>query len=151
MGAIASGGVRFLNQDVLRHLGISPGIVEGVARREAREIERRERQYRGDRPYPDLHGRTIILVDDGLATGSTMRAAVSALRERGPQRIVVAVPVAAAVTCAEFRFLADDVICARMPEEFHAVSAWYDDFSQTDDEEVTGLLEDAERERVEDR
>ncbi len=148
MGAIASGGVRFLNQDVLRHVGISPGVVEGVARREIEEIARRERQYRGDRPYPDLRGRIVILVDDGLATGSTMRAAVSALRQRSPQKIVVAVPVAAAETCAEFRFIADEIVCARTPEVFHAVSSWYDDFRQTDDEEVRELLDVAERERA---
>ena len=148
MGAIASGGVRFLNQDVMRHVGISPGIIEGVARREIEEIARRERQYRGNRPYPDLGGRVVILVDDGLATGSTMRAAVSALRQRSPKKIVVAVPVAATATCAEFESIADEIVCARTPEAFHAVSSWYDDFRQTDDEEVSELLDAAERERA---
>lgn len=148
MGAIASGGVRFLNQDVLRHVGISPGIIDGVARRETEEIARRERQYRGNRPYPNLSGRVVILVDDGLATGSTMRAAVSAVRQRSPKKVVVAAPVAAAATCEEFESIADEIVCARTPEVFHAVSSWYDDFRQTADEEVRELLDAAERERA---
>ncbi|MGA3024165.1 MAG: phosphoribosyltransferase family protein [Bryobacteraceae bacterium] len=140
MGAIASGGVRVLNDDVVRHLAISPGIIDAVAERESREIERREREYRGDRPRPDVRGRLVILVDDGLATGSTMKAAVIALRRQDPRSIVVAVPVAAASTRDEFRSLADHVVCARSPEDFSAVSDWYDDFSQTSDGEVRSLL-----------
>jgi predicted phosphoribosyltransferase len=140
MGAIASGGVRVLNDEVVRHLAISPGIIDAVAERESLEIERREREYRGDRPRPDVRGRLVILVDDGLATGSTMKAAVSALRLQSPRWIVVAVPVAAAASREEFRFIADQVVCARAPEEFSAVSEWYDDFSQTSDREVRRLL-----------
>jgi predicted phosphoribosyltransferase len=145
MGAIASGGVRVLNDDVVQHLAIYPGIVDAVAERESIEVERREREYRGDRPRPDVNGRLIVLVDDGLATGSTMKAAVIALRRQGPRYIVVAVPVAATATCEEFAGIADRVVCARAPEAFSAVSNWYDDFSQTSDEEVRALLSDAAR------
>lgn len=141
MGAIASGGVRVLNDDVVRALGVSKDAIETVAARERAELERRERIYRGDRPAPEIRGRTIILIDDGLATGSTMRAAVAALRQQGPARIVVAVPVGAAETCAEFQDEVDEAICARMPEPFYAVGVWYDDFSQTTDEEVHDLLD----------
>jgi predicted phosphoribosyltransferase len=140
MGALASGGVRVLNADVVGALGIPEGVVEAVAAREGQELERRERAYRGERPGPDVRGRTVILIDDGLATGSTMRAAVAALRQQGPARIVVAVPVGAADTCAELRAEADEAICAWAPEPFHAVGLWYQDFSQTTDEEVRDLL-----------
>jgi predicted phosphoribosyltransferase len=143
MGAIASGGVRVLNNDVVRALGIPEDVIETVAAAEQQELERRERIYRGDRPPPDVRGRAVILVDDGLATGSTMRAAVAALRRQGPARIVVAVPVGARESCAEFECEADDVICARTPEPFYAVGLWYGDFSQTTDEEVHDLLERA--------
>ena len=140
MGAIASGGVRVLNEEVVRTLGIPDEVVEAVAAREQRELERRHRLYRGKPPAPRVEGRTVILVDDGLATGSTMRAAVAALRRQRPARIVVAVPVGAPQTCEDFRDEADEAVCARTPEPFHAVGAWYEDFSQTTDEEVRELL-----------
>src|SRR5262245_39744264 len=135
MGAIASGGVRVLNADVVRMLRISDEVFDAVAAEEWRELQRRERLYRGDRPAPDVHGRIVILVDDGLATGSTMRVAVAALRQQQPARIVVAVPVGAPETCAEFQAEADEAVCARTPEPFRAVGLWYDDFSQTTDAE----------------
>jgi putative phosphoribosyl transferase len=148
MGAIASGGVRVLNEDVVRMLRIPDDLIDAVATDEQQELERRERAYRGDRPSPDLHGRTVILVDDGLATGSTMRAAVAALRQQGPARIVVAVPVGAAETCAEMQEVADEAICARTPDPFYAVGLWYSDFSQTTDAEVHDLLQMANEEKV---
>ena len=141
MGALATGGVRVLNEDVVRMLNISDDVIDQVTMREQQELERRERDYRGDRPPLDVRGRTVMLIDDGLATGSTMRAAVEALREQGPAKIVVAVPVGAAETCEEMQNQADEAICARAPEPFHAVGMWYDDFSQTTDEEVHELLE----------
>ena len=146
MGAIASGGVRVVNPDVVRPLQIPDEIIDRVAQQELRELERRERLYRGNRPPPEVHGRTVILVDDGLATGSTMRAAVAALRQQRPARIIVAVPVGAVETCAEFRSEADDIVCARTPEPFYAVGLWYGDFSQTTDDEVRELLERAAEE-----
>ncbi|HZT78660.1 MAG TPA: phosphoribosyltransferase [Gemmataceae bacterium] len=142
MGAIATGGVRVLNEEVVRALALPPEVIDAVAGREREELERRERAYRDDRPPPDVRDRIVILVDDGLATGSTMRAAVAALRQQGPQRIVVAVPVGAMETCHEMRE-ADETVCARTPEPFYAVGAWYQDFSQTTDEEVRDLLEQA--------
>jgi len=142
MGAIASGGVRVLNPDVIDGLRIPPPAVEAVAARELVELERQQRAYRGDAPpLPDLGGRTVIVVDDGLATGSTMRAAVRALRQSGPKRIIVAVPVAAQETARSLREEAD-VVSLSTPAEFYAVSNWYEDFSQTSDEEVRSLLED---------
>jgi putative phosphoribosyl transferase len=141
MGAIASGGVRVLDRDLIRVARVSDEDVERVTATEQAELERRERQYRGDRAFPDLRGKTVILIDDGLATGSTMRAAVEALRLEGPARIIVAVPVAAPETCGAFKDIADDIICAETPEPFHAVGLWYEDFSQTTDEEVHDLLE----------
>jgi putative phosphoribosyl transferase len=143
MGAIASGGVRVLNDDVVRWYGIPEGAINAVARNEQAELERREREYRRDRPPHDLRELTVILVDDGLATGSTMRAAVEAVRLHKPARVIVAVPVAAAETCGEFRALADEIVCAKTPEPFSAVGQWYVDFSQTTDDEVRALLEDA--------
>jgi putative phosphoribosyl transferase len=140
MGAIATGGVRVLVPSVVESLGISSDEIDQVADAERRELERRERQYRGDRPELDVRGRTVILVDDGLATGATMRAAVAALRQCEPARIVVAAPVGARDACDEFRALADDVICARTPEPFYGVGLWYEDFSQTSDDEVRDLL-----------
>ena len=140
MGAIASGGVRVLNRELVAHLHIGEGTLEAVARREQEELERRERSYRDDRPPPRVEGRTVILVDDGLATGSTMLAAVEALRQRGAGRVVVAVPVAPADAAAQFLGVADDFVCPTMPEEFMSVGLWYDDFAQTTDEEVHDLL-----------
>ena len=140
MGAIASGGVRVLNEGVLQYLQVGPGAVDRVAAREEQEIMRREREYRGSRPPVQIGGRTVILIDDGLATGATMRAAAEALRTQHPARLIVAVPVAASATCDEFRHLVDDVVCAVTPEPFYAVGAWYEDFSQTTDEEVRSLL-----------
>jgi putative phosphoribosyl transferase len=140
MGAIASGGTMVLNEDVIAMAGISSDMIERAAEREWRELERREESYRGDRPRPDVRGATIILVDDGLATGSTMRAAAEALRKEEPARLIVAVPVAAPETCDAFRTEVDDVICAQTPEPFYGVGAWYADFSQTSDEEVQELL-----------
>jgi len=143
MGAIASGGVRVLNDEVVRWYGIPEGAINAVARTEQVELERREREYRRDRPPRDFGGLIVILVDDGLATGSTMRAAVEAVRLHKPSRVVVAVPVAAAETCREFRARADEIVCAKTPEPFSAVGQWYVDFSQTTDDEVRALLEDA--------
>jgi putative phosphoribosyl transferase len=143
MGAIASGGVRVLNRDVIGWYGISPAAIEATAREELAELERRERAYREGRGGLDLKGKTVILVDDGLATGSTMKAAVQAVRERGPARIVVAAPVGAPQTCNELQELADEVVCARTPQDFAAVGQWYADFSQTEDGEVRELLRDA--------
>jgi predicted phosphoribosyltransferase len=144
MGAIASGGVRVLNEDVVRGLGVPDEVLDAVAARERTELERREWAYRDGRPPPAVRGRTVILVDDGLATGSTMRAAVRALRAQGPARIVVAVPVGAPETCAEFQDEADEAVCARTPDPFYAVGLWYSDFTQTTDEEVRDLLARAE-------
>ncbi len=140
MGAIASGGVRVLNDQVIRMLRPSDAVIERVEAAERRELERREREYRGGRAPLDVRGKTVILVDDGLATGSTMRAAVAAIRKLGPARVVVAVPVGAAETCEEFEGEADEAICAREPDPFYAVGAWYGDFSQTTDDEVKELL-----------
>jgi putative phosphoribosyl transferase len=143
IGAIASGGVRVLNEDTLREYGVSHEQVEAVVQAEEQELERRERRYRGDRPFPDVAGRTVILIDDGLATGSTMRAAVAALRQERPVRIIVAVPTAPYETCEELRAIVDEMVCLVTPEPFYAVGLWYDDFSQTTDEEVRELLERA--------
>jgi putative phosphoribosyl transferase len=141
IGAIASGGVRVLSEDVIREFGIQPDVLDEIARRELLELERREREYRQGRSLADLRSRTVILVDDGLATGSSMRAAVEAVRALDPARVVVAVPVGAPSTCAGLRAIADEVVCAREPEPFSAVGLWYCDFSQTSDEEVRELLE----------
>lgn len=140
MGAVASGGTCVLNKDVVRTLAIPGRVIATVAARELREVARRERAYRGDRPAPNVRGRTVILVDDGLATGATMRAAVAALRRLGPARIVVAVPVAAPNACAEFEQQADQFVCEITPEPFHAVGLWYQDFLPTTDDEVRDLL-----------
>lgn len=140
MGAIASGGVRVVNEQVRSMLDLPEEAIARVAEREQQELERRERAYRGDEPTPDLRGKIVIIVDDGLATGSTMRAAAQALHALGPRWIVVAVPVAAPETCDEFREIVDDVVCVQTPEHFQAVGLWYDDFSQTTDEEVRDLL-----------
>src|SRR5438046_4007367 len=137
MGAIASGGVRVLNRDVLDYIPVPQRMIDAVAAREQQELERREREYRGARPPLDVKDKTVIVVDDGLATGSTMRAAVAALRKMEPRRIIIAVPVAAESTCRDFRAegIADDVVCLRTPEPFQAVGLWYSDFTQTSDDE----------------
>lgn len=147
MGAIASGGVVILNQDVINALHISDYAVDEVTRAELSELHRRERHYRGDRPLPDIAGNDVIVVDDGLATGSTMQAGIAALKEEHPRSIVVAAPVAARETCDLLRADVDDVVCVRTPEPFQAVGLWYDNFSQTTDDEVQQLL-DAARECV---
>jgi putative phosphoribosyl transferase len=149
IGAIASGGVRVLSEDVIRMYGVPASAIEAVARHELAELERREREYRQGRPMTDVRDRTVILVDDGLATGSSMRAAVQAVRALRPARVVVAAPVGAPDTCADLAAMADAVVCARMPEPFSAVGLWYRDFSQTSDEEVRALLQEhAERVRA---
>jgi predicted phosphoribosyltransferase len=140
MGAVASGGLMVLNDQVVRALRIPNSVIESVAAWEQEELARRERLYRGDRPPPDVRGKTVILVDDGLATGSTMLAAVKALRQQQPARIVVAVPIASPDTCELLRTEVDDVVCAATPEPFYAVGLWYRDFSQTTDDEVRELL-----------
>ncbi|MDQ3998568.1 MAG: phosphoribosyltransferase [Gemmatimonadota bacterium] len=145
IGAIASGGVTVLNEDTLREYGVSREQVADVVAAEQRELERREHRYRGDRAFPDLAGRTVILIDDGLATGSTMRAAVAALRQERPARVIVAVPTAPAETCDELRTIVDEMVCLITPDPFYAVGLWYEDFSQTTDEEVRELLESAAR------
>ncbi len=144
MGAIASGDVLVLNDDVLAQLRVPQRAIEAVAAHERQELARRERSYRGNKPTLDVRGRTVIIVDDGLATGSTMRAALHALRRMGPREVIVAVPVAARSTCDEFREEADQIVCLRTPEPFRAVGLWYEDFSQTTDEEVHELLARAE-------
>jgi putative phosphoribosyl transferase len=143
LGAIATGGVRVLVPEVIREAEVPEHAVERVTQQELRELERRERAFRGERPPPDVRGRTVILVDDGLATGATMRAAIAALKQQGPARIVVAVPTAAPQTCESMRREVDDVVCAITPEPFYAVGLWYDDFAQTTDDEVKALLERA--------
>ena len=147
MGAIASGGVRVLKEDIVNYLRISDEVIDAVAAREQRELERRARAYRGDRPPPDVKDRVVILIDDGLATGSTMRAAASSLRLQEPGRIVVAVPVSSRETCDEFRGEVDEIVCAVTPEHFQGVGLWYEDFSQTSDEEVRELLKQATQQR----
>jgi predicted phosphoribosyltransferase len=143
MGAIAAGGVRVLNDDVISALRISDDVIEGVAAEETDELQRREGAYRDGRPRPEIRGKIVILVDDGLATGSTMRAAVAAVRELGPARVVVAVPVGAPDTCRELEAEADELVCPARPEPFYGVGTWYDDFGQTTDDEVRDLLAQA--------
>jgi putative phosphoribosyl transferase len=140
MGAIASGGIRVLNDDVVRWYGIPPAAIDAVAQEEQRELERRELAYREGRAPAPLGGRIVILVDDGLATGSTMRAAVRAVRQLNPSKVIVAVPVGAPDTCRDLSTDADEVICASMPDPFSAVGQWYLNFDQTTDEEVRELL-----------
>jgi putative phosphoribosyl transferase len=139
MGAIASGNVRVLNDEVVRSFGVSSRVVDAVAEKESIELKRRERLYRGDAPAPDIAGKTILLVDDGIATGSTMRAAVAALRQQGPSKIIVAVPVAPPATCRELQAEADEVVSVIAPENFYAVGQWYEIFDQTTDRQVTDL------------
>ncbi len=145
MGAIASGGVRVLNGDVVEGLRIPDDVIDAAAARELRELERRERAYRDDRPTPDVQGRTVILVDDGIATGSTMKAAIEALRQLEASRIVVAAPTAALSTVREMRRDVDDLVAVMTPADFSGVGQWYEDFSQTTDAEVRDLLERASR------
>lgn len=140
MGAIASGGARFLNEDIVASRGLTPAEIEAIAARERRELERRERLYRGDREPLSLAGRAVILVDDGLATGASMLAAVAAVRALGPRWIVVAVPTAAASTVRRMQTFADEVVCVTTPHPFFAVGQSYEDFSQTSDDEVRELL-----------
>jgi putative phosphoribosyl transferase len=148
MGAIASGGVYVVNRDIVRSLGISASEIEEVTARERQELERRERVYRGGRPAPDVRGRTVIVVDDGLATGTTMRAAIALLRKQDVARIVVAIPVSPPMTCQEVEAEADKVVCVRMPEPFFAIGMWYERFPQTSDKEVRDLLERAASARL---
>lgn len=140
MGAIATGGVRLLNYDVIDALGIPMNVIDAVAAREQQELARREQAYRGDRGPIALTNKTVILVDDGLATGATMRAAVMAARQQQPARVIVAVPVGAVSTCADLAAEADDVVCVRTPDPFVAVGLWYRDFTPTTDHEVRSLL-----------
>ena len=147
IGAVAPGGVRVLNEDVVRRLGIPENYLDGITRQETAEVERRLRHFRGDRPEADVSGRTAILVDDGLATGVTARAAVEALRLRGPERIVLAAPVCAAQTAGLFRSEVDDLVCLKCQPVLGAIGFWYRDFDQTPDEEVIRLLEDSRRRR----
>jgi predicted phosphoribosyltransferase len=140
MGAVATGRVRVLNDQIVSALRVPDYVIDAVAEWERQELARRELEYRGDRPPPDVRGRTVILVDDGLATGATMQAAIRALRAQGPARIVVAVPTASPDICEQLRKEVDEVVCAITPEPFHAVGLWYEDFSPTTDEEVRDLL-----------
>jgi predicted phosphoribosyltransferase len=151
MGAIASGGTRVLNDEVVRGLNLPTQVIDAVAERERVELDRRERAYRGDRPAPDVRGRTVILVDDGLATGSTMRAAAEAVRAKAPSRVIIAVPVGAPETCDALRMEAEEVVCLVMPDAFRAVGMWYDDFRQTTDDEVRAHLEEASTQAARDR
>lgn len=143
MGAIASGDVRILNEDVVQRLNISDDAIERVADEERAELQRREELYRGARPRLELEGKTVLLIDDGLATGATMRAAVNALREHDPAKIVVAVPTAPPETCSEFEDIVDEIVCLETPRDFMGVGGAYRDFSQTSNQEVRDLLESA--------
>ena len=149
MGAISTGGVRVLNEDIVDYLRIPEQVIDAVAAEELKELERRELAYRGNRAEPDVKGKTVILIDDGLATGSTIRAAAQALRQQQPARMVVAVPVSAPETCDEYRIGVDEIICAVTPEPFLGVGMWYLDFPQTTDDEVRDLLERARAEKRE--
>ncbi len=140
MGAIASGGVRVLNYDVVDSLGIDSSTIDEVAAKELQELQRRDRAYRGNRPLPEIKNQTVILVDDGIATGSTMRAAIAIIQQQQPQYLVVAVPVAPPITCEQLQAEVDEVVCLVMPESLYAIGLWYQDFSQTTDAEVRNLL-----------
>ena len=141
MGAIASGGIRVLHDEVIQAAGLPEFVIDQVTAEEQKELLRREQEYRGERPRLSIEDRIVVLVDDGLATGSTMRAAIAAVRQRHPSKVVVAVPVAAPETCAELKAEADEIHCARTPAFFFGVGQWYQDFSQTSDEEVRALLQ----------
>ena len=145
MGALASGGVRVVNHDVVAWYGITPRDLDDAAREEQLELERQERRYREGRPLPELKNRVVVIVDDGLATGSTMKAAVEAVRAQQPARIVIAVPVGAPDTCRRLARVADDVVCPLAPDDFSAVGEWYEDFTPTSDDEVRGLLAASQR------
>lgn len=147
MGAIASGGIRVLNENVVQGIGISEDMLNRVTEKEQQELDRREQSYRGDRPFPPVEGRVVILVDDGLATGATMRAAVEAVRHRQPSEVVVAVPVAPPETIDRLQQTADVVVCLETPRTFFSIGGWYEDFSQTTDAEVRALLERARSQR----
>ena len=140
MGAIASGGIAVLNEATVRLVGIDQQTINNVLQSEQKELTRREALYRGDKPFPDLTGKIVILVDDGIATGSTMTAAVTALQQKKLADIIIAVPVASRATCEEMKGLVKTIICPLQPVDFHAVGLWYDDFSQTTDDEVIELL-----------
>lgn len=144
MGAIASGGVRVLNDEALRELGITAAEIEDAIEEEQEELERRETLYRRDRPAPTLEGRTVLLVDDGMATGASMTAALKALRQHNPARVIVAVPAASRTVCEQLEALVDEVVCGITPEPFMAVGVWYEQFEQTTDQEVQQLLDRAE-------
>jgi putative phosphoribosyl transferase len=146
MGAVASGGIRVVNEEVLRQARVSDGAVEAVAAEETAEVERRERAYRGDRPPVDLRGRTVILVDDGIATGSTVRAAARAVRARGAETVIVATPVAPVETCEALAREVDGLVCLATPEPFIAISLWYRSFPQLADDDVRAILDEAARE-----
>jgi putative phosphoribosyl transferase len=140
MGAMASGGLRVLNESVIDNLHIPADAVEEVTVREAAELARREQAYRPDRPQLDVAGKVVVVVDDGLATGATMRAAIAALRARSPARVIAAVPVGSVETCGEVAREADELVCLLTPASFHAVGQWYDDFAQVTDDEIRALL-----------
>ena len=148
IGAIASGGIRVLNEEIISTLNISEDVIDRVAQLELQELQRREQRYRGNHPAPEVRDRTVILIDDGLATGASMRAAIAGLRTQHPARMVVAVPTAAPETCEEFNEEVDEVVCATTPEPFLGVGRWYEDFSQTTDEGVRLFLEDIRRQLV---
>jgi len=143
MGAIATGGVRILHEGIVREVGISPETIDAVSAREQAELERRERLYRGDRPAPTIKGRTVVIIDDGLATGSTMKAAIQAVRQQDPRRLIVAVPTAPSETCEQLKGSADEVVCPLTPDPFFAVGGSYADFTQITDEEVRELIASA--------
>ncbi|MBK8905215.1 MAG: phosphoribosyltransferase [Anaerolineaceae bacterium] len=143
MGAIASGGVRVINQDVTRELGLAQEAIEAVARKEGQELARREEAFRNGRSGINLHGKVAILVDDGIATGASMRAAVKGLRQHNPAKIIVAAPVASAEACRNFEALVDEVVCLQQPRPFLGVGAWFESFAQTTNDEVRALLEKA--------
>ncbi len=141
IGAVAPGGVRMVNERVVWQIGVSEDWIEAVAEKELEEVGRRMRRFRGERPEPEIGGRTVILVDDGIATGMTVRAAIQAIREKAPRRIVLAVPVCAGVTAEALSSEVDELVCLQIPEDLWAIGFWYEDFRQLDDEEVVELLE----------
>lgn len=149
MGAIASGGIRVLNEDIIHALHIPEEMINLVAEQEFKEMRRREQSYRGQRSPLDAHDKTVILIDDGLATGASMRAAVIGVRTQNPARIVIAVPTASPETCSAFEFKVDEIVCSMTPEPFLGVGKWYEDFSQVTDEEVRRLLEKANQQLLE--